>query len=50
MKNGLAVVDYDKYELVSPAAIERCPTDAIVWLEGPQQFVQARKPQEKAVA
>ncbi|MGD8727115.1 MAG: (Fe-S)-binding protein [Gemmatimonadales bacterium] len=50
MKDGLAVVDYDKYELATPAVIERCPTDAIVWLEGPQQFAQARKPQEKAVA
>ncbi|MGD2135346.1 MAG: RnfABCDGE type electron transport complex subunit B [Gemmatimonadales bacterium] len=50
MKNGLAVVDYDKYELATPAAIERCPTDAIVWLEGARQFAQARKPQEKAVA
>jgi len=46
----LAVVDYDRYELASPVAIERCPTDAIVWLEEPQQFVPASKPQEKAVA
>jgi len=50
MKGGLAVVDYDKYELASPKAIERCPTDAIVWLESPQQFAQTRESLKKAVA
>jgi len=36
MINGLAVVDYDKIELENPRAIERCPTGAIVWVEGRQ--------------
>jgi hypothetical protein len=34
--NGLAVVDYGKIDLAGPEAIKRCPTDAIVWLEGAQ--------------
>ena len=37
MVNNLAVVDYDKNVLASPEAVGRCPTGAIVWLEG-QQF------------
>jgi len=37
MVDGLAVVDYDRIELENPKAIERCPTGAIVWVEG-QQF------------
>ena len=32
--NNLAVVDYSKNALASRIAIERCPTGAIVWLEG----------------
>ncbi len=36
MQWGLAVVDYDKVELQNRKAVERCPTDAIVWLEGAQ--------------
>jgi len=31
--NNLAVVDYSKKDLLSKAAIERCPTGAIVWLD-----------------
>ncbi|MCC5850700.1 MAG: RnfABCDGE type electron transport complex subunit B [Verrucomicrobia bacterium] len=34
MKNNLPVVDYGKNHLASKIAIERCPTGAIVWLEG----------------
>ena len=34
---GLAVIDYEQIELENPKAIERCPTGAIVWVEG-QQF------------
>ncbi len=34
--NGLAVVDYERNDLTGPEAIERCPTNAIVWLEGAQ--------------
>ncbi len=44
MVNGLATVDYDKIELENPKAIERCPTGAIVWIEGqqfPELFVPA---------
>lgn len=36
IKDGLAVVDYDKVETANPAAIARCPTGAIVWVEGEQ--------------
>jgi Na+-translocating ferredoxin:NAD+ oxidoreductase RNF subunit RnfB len=51
MRDGLAVVDYDKNELADPAAITRCPTGAIVWVEGAQQFdAVPSKPPEKAVA
>ncbi|HAF43365.1 MAG TPA: Fe-S cluster protein [Gallionellaceae bacterium] len=34
MERNLAVIDYAKNELASRKAIERCPTGAIVWLEG----------------
>lgn len=34
IKNNLAVVDYSKNHLATPLAIQRCPTGAIVWLEG----------------
>jgi Na+-translocating ferredoxin:NAD+ oxidoreductase subunit B len=36
MQNGLAVVDYTKIELENKNAIARCPTGAIVWVEGSQ--------------
>ncbi|MGD2067531.1 MAG: RnfABCDGE type electron transport complex subunit B [Gemmatimonadota bacterium] len=36
MVNGLAIIDYDRIELENPKAVERCPTGAIVWLEGRQ--------------
>ncbi len=36
MKNGLAVVDYTKSELENKDALARCPTGAIVWVEGSQ--------------
>jgi len=39
MVSGLAVIDYDKIELENPKAVERCPTNAIIWLEG-QQFAE----------
>jgi electron transport complex protein RnfB len=38
MVNGLAVIDYSRNELATPDAIARCPTGAIVWVEG-SQFV-----------
>jgi Na+-translocating ferredoxin:NAD+ oxidoreductase subunit B len=34
--NGLAVVDYAKNDLARPGATARCPTGAIVWVEGAQ--------------
>jgi Na+-translocating ferredoxin:NAD+ oxidoreductase RNF subunit RnfB len=48
MENGLAVVDYSKNELATPAAIERCATSAIVWVEGMQQFDLSRPSEEVA--
>ena len=32
MQDNLAVINYEKNELASQVAIERCPTGAIVWL------------------
>ena len=40
MIDNLAVINYEKNELTSPKAIERCPTAAIVWVEG-QQFKES---------
>jgi RnfABCDGE-type electron transport complex B subunit len=42
IKNGLAVIDYDKIETANPDAIARCPTGAIVWVEG-AQFASIRE-------
>jgi Na+-translocating ferredoxin:NAD+ oxidoreductase subunit B len=42
MEHGLAVVDYEKIDLAEPAATERCPTGAIVWLNGVQFPVESR--------
>jgi ferredoxin len=36
IKDGLAVVDYARNEAAAPAATERCPTGAIVWVEARQ--------------
>lgn len=36
MKNGLAVVDYQRNDLAGQEALARCPTGAIVWIEGTQ--------------
>lgn len=38
MVNGLAVIDYTRNELANEEATARCPTDAIVWLDGDRQF------------
>ena len=38
MRDGLAVIDYARNEDATVAAIERCPTGAIVWVEGAQDF------------
>jgi len=42
IKNNLAVINYELNNLASPDATRRCPTDAIIWLEG-QQFKQEKK-------
>ena len=34
--SGVAVVDYEKNAFADPSATRRCPTEAIVWLEGAQ--------------
>jgi electron transport complex protein RnfB len=36
MQRGLAVIDYDRIALEDRAAIARCPTGAITWLDGAQ--------------
>lgn len=36
MRSGLAVIDYERIELEDPSAVARCPTGAIVWVEGAQ--------------
>ena len=48
MINNLAVINYEKNELTSPKAIERCPTEAIVWVEG-QQFKESSNELEMKV-
>ena len=42
IENGLAVIDYEKVETANPDAISRCPTGAIVWVEG-AQFASIRE-------
>jgi Na+-translocating ferredoxin:NAD+ oxidoreductase RNF subunit RnfB len=42
IKSGLAVIDYDKIETANPEATSRCPTGAIVWVEG-AQFASIRE-------
>ena len=42
IEQGLAVIDYSKNSLADPAAVLRCPTHAIVWVEG-LQFTQPRE-------
>ena len=46
MVDNLAVIDYEKIALADPKAVSRCPTDAIVWIEG-QQFAENPKALEK---
>jgi RnfABCDGE-type electron transport complex B subunit len=48
MIDNLAVINYEKNELTSPNAISRCPTGAIVWVEG-QQFKESLIELEKKV-
>jgi Na+-translocating ferredoxin:NAD+ oxidoreductase RNF subunit RnfB len=48
MVDGLAVVNYELNEMATAAAIERCPTGAIVWVEGAQRFEP--RPSEEVAA
>lgn len=50
MVNGLAVVHYEKNELAGPEATVRCPTGAIVWVEGTQFTERAAPPQLREAA
>jgi electron transport complex protein RnfB len=38
IQNNLAVINYSLNDLTNPYATKRCPTGAIVWLEGENQF------------
>lgn len=49
IRNGLAVIDYARNDLATPEATVRCPTGAIVWIEGPQ-FAGTRRVTEGATA
>lgn len=40
IEDNLAVVNYELNHLTSSASIKRCPTMAIVWLDGERQFSQ----------
>jgi Na+-translocating ferredoxin:NAD+ oxidoreductase RNF subunit RnfB len=48
MIDNLAVINYELNELTDPKAIERCPTRAIVWVEG-QQFEESAAALEQKV-
>ena len=39
MENNLAVIHYELNAIATPHAVKRCPTNAIVWLTGEDQFV-----------
>ena len=49
MVDGIAVVNYDNNDQATHAAIERCPTNAIVWVEGAQFPEQQKSPRSFAV-
>lgn len=38
IENNLAIINYSLNDLANPYATKRCPTGAIVWLEGEDQF------------
>ena len=40
MQGGLPVIDYTRLADASPNATRRCPTGAIAWVEGAQQFTR----------
>ena len=45
IRSGLAVIDPDRIETAAEAATARCPTGAIVWLDGPAQFPDFQRSQ-----
>lgn len=49
MIDNLAVINYDKNDMTSPDDISRCPTGAIVWVEGQQFAERAPELERKAV-
>ncbi len=49
IRNGLAVVDYAKNDLAGPDATRRCPTGAIVWVDGAQFAARPRAREGVAV-
>lgn len=40
LRNNLAVIDYSRNNQASPAAIQRCPTGAIVWIAGDGHYIK----------
>jgi len=50
MVNGLAVIDYGRNAEATEEAIRRCPTGAIVWVEGMQQLGAGRRAVSQEVA
>lgn len=49
IRRGLARIDPDLWEQATPAATSRCPTGAIVWVEG-AQFASGRTKSDRAAA
>ncbi len=43
IRDNLAIVDYSKNALASKVATERCPTGAIVWLDGARGALKGRE-------
>ena len=49
LNDKLAVIDYTKNALASKIAIERCPTGAIVWLDGKRGIVKGASAKKKVL-
>lgn len=47
LERGVAVVHYEQNTLADPSATRRCPSGAIVWIDGPQ-FTSRRAPAEES--
>lgn len=45
IRDGLARINYELNELAAPQAVKRCPTGAIVWLNGEWQFAEPEEDQ-----